>query len=207
MRLNINLATQPYEDARRFTAFWGGILGALLISAVLLSLLVYKRWHDYRTISKAISVEQNVLRDLDQKQAQDVAILNRPQNRDVREQSDFLNDLIRRKEVSWTRIFTELEKMMPAHLRVLSAQPTVKDEKIIISLQLGGDSRQRAAELVQRMERSKIFRNAQFVNESEVQGAGRQNDQDPKHFTVQAEYVPTGESPNADTDTTARGGL
>src|SRR3954471_15330418 len=102
MRLNINLATQPYEDIRRFTANWTGILGALLISAVLLSVLVYRRWHEYRLVSKAISVERNVLQDLDAKQAQDLAILNRPENQDVRERSDFLNQLIRRKELSWT---------------------------------------------------------------------------------------------------------
>jgi len=82
MRLNINLATQPYEDARRFTAIWTGILGALLLSAIILSVLVAKRWHDYRQVSRAISIEKNVLQDLDAKQAQDLA----PVARALREQ-------------------------------------------------------------------------------------------------------------------------
>jgi hypothetical protein len=114
--------------------------------------------------------------------------LNKPDNRDVREKSDFLNQLILRKEVSWTRIFINLEKMMPPHLRVLSVQPSLKEEQIIISMQLGGDSRERAAELVRRMEKSKTFRNAHITTENDSQAA--QGQQDPMRFTVRAEYVP-----------------
>jgi type IV pilus assembly protein PilN len=207
MRLNINLATQPYEDVRRFMAVWTAILGTLLISAALLSILVYKRWHEYRLVSRAIAVEKKVLQDLDTQQSQDLAILNRPENQDVRERSEFLNQLIRRKGMSWTRIFSELEKMMPAHLRVLSVQPKVEHEQIVISMQLGGDSRDRAAELVRRMEKSKMFRHAQFVSESDLESASKQVDQDPKHFVVQAEYIPVTEQPvRAEATPTAGGG-
>ena len=193
MRLNINLATQPYEDARRFTAIWTGILGALLLSAIILGVLVAKRWHDYRQVSRAISVEQGVLNELDAKQAQDLAILNKPENRDVRERSQFLNQLILRKEVSWTKIFTNLEKMMPPHLRVLAVQPTLQQDQIIINLNLGGDSRDRAAELVRRMEKSKTFRNATVVSEADsLAGPGQQ---DSMRFTVRAEYIPGAKEP------------
>jgi hypothetical protein len=196
MRLNINLASQPYEDARRFTAIWTGILGALLLSAILFSVLVYKRWHDYRQVSHAIAIERSVLDDLDAKQAQDLAILNRSENQDVRQRSDFLNQLILRKEVSWTKIFINLEGIMPPHLRVLSVQPSLKEDQIILNMQLGGDSRDRAAELVRRMENSKTFRNAQVVNETDNQGTvGQQQQQDPMHFVVRAEYLPGSEEP------------
>jgi len=198
MRLNINLATQPYEDARRFTAIWTGILGALLLSAILLGLLVARRWHDYRQVSRAINVEKSVLQDLHAKQAQDRAILNKPENRDVREKSEFLNQLILRKEVSWTRIFINLEKMMPPHLRVLSVQPSLQQDQIIINLNLGGDSRDRAAELVRRMEKSRAFRNAQFV--SEVDSGGTSGLQDAKRFAIRAEYIPGVEEPETPAD-------
>jgi Tfp pilus assembly protein PilN len=209
MRLNINLATQPYEDARRFTVIWTGILGALLLSVIVLSLLVYKRWHDYRQVSRAISIEKSVLQDLDDKQTQGIAILNRPENQDVRKQSDFLNQLILRKEVSWTNIFTNLEKMMPPHLRVLAVQPAIKDGRIVISMTLGGDSRDRVAELLRRMEKSKTFRNAQIVNEANTlpTSGQQQAQQDPMHFAVSAEYVAGTEvTANADPETNVGGG-
>jgi hypothetical protein len=197
MRLNINLATQPYEDARRFTAIWTGILGGLLLSAIVLSLLSYKRWHDYRQVSRAISIENNVLRDLDEKQTQGLAILNRAENQDVRQRSDFLNQLILRKEVSWTNIFTSLEKMMPPHLRVLAVQPTFKDGQLEVRMQLGGDSRERVTELVRRMENSKTFRNAQIISENESESQGRQRTEDPMRFAVRAEYVPAAGMPGS----------
>ncbi len=189
MRLNINLATQPYEDARRFTTVWTGILGGLLVLAILLSYATYRKWTDYRTMTASINREKVVLADYENKQKEDIAILNRPQNREVRERSEYLNDLIRRKEVSWTKIFTDLEKMMPPHLRVLGVEPKLDENGlIIISMQLGGDSRERAAELVRRMEHSKTFHNAQVVQESNTpSGPGQADD---LRFGVQAEYVP-----------------
>jgi Tfp pilus assembly protein PilN len=195
MRLYINLATQPYEDARRFTTLWTTILGALLLSAVLLSVLVYRRYENYRQVSHAIGIEQRYIDDLDNKQAQGLAILNRPENRDVRERADYLNGLILRKEVSWTNIFTTLEKMMPPHLRVLTIQPMLKDGQIVVSMQLGGDSRERVAELVRRMENSKTFHNAQIISENNQQavpgqqGSSVLRDEDPMRFAVTAEYI------------------
>src|SRR5262249_52552229 len=112
-----------------------------------------------------------------------------------------------RRELSWTRIFNELEKMMPAHLRVLSVQPKAQQDQIEISLQLGGDSRERAAQLVRRMEKSKMFSSPQFVSEGDQQAAARTQDQAPKHFTVQAEYVPINEQPTGSrTEIASEGG-
>jgi hypothetical protein len=203
MRLNINLATQPYEDARRFILKWSSILGALLVLAIILSALVVRRWQDYRRLSHSIAVERNVIQDLNAKQAEDLTILNRPNNREMRQRSDFLNQLIRRKEISWTRIFSTLEQTMPAHLRVLSMKPKIKENRIIISLELGGDSRDRAAELVRRMAKSSVFRNAQIVNERESEPSlGSQ--QDPMQFQITAEYVPN-ESAGENVATTANG--
>jgi type IV pilus assembly protein PilN len=205
MRPNINLATQPYEDVRRFTAIWTGLIGALLLSAIVLSVLVYKRWHEYRQVSRAISIEKNVLQELEDQQAQGLVILNRPENQEVRQRSDFLNQLILRKEVSWTKIFGSLEKMMPPRLRVLSVQPSVEQGQILISMQVGGDSRDRVAELVRRMERSKTFRNAQVVNETDQAGGGGAQEQDPMRFSVRAEYVPGAQEPERPESNTGGG--
>jgi hypothetical protein len=46
------------------------------------------------------------------------------------------------------------------------------------------------------MEKSKMFRNAQFVSENDMEAASRSSDQDPKKFNVQAEYVPSTEQPS-----------
>ncbi|HWR15243.1 MAG TPA: hypothetical protein VN577_10460 [Terriglobales bacterium] len=193
MRLNINLASQPYEDARRFTALWTGILGALVLLAVILGAAAIHHWQSYRQMTNNINREKQILADYDVKQQQDLEILNRPQNRDVRQKSEFLNELIRRKELSWTQIFNDLEKMMPPRLRVLAVEPQVRDDQIVLKMELGGDSRERAAELVRRMERSRTFRYAQVVSEADA--ATTPGESDVMRFQITAEYVPANERP------------
>lgn len=188
MRTSINLATQPYESFRRFMTQWIAILGGLVLLAGLLGYATFTRWHNYRAMAENVAREKQILAELDSKQAQDLAIINRPDNHDVRERSDYINGLIVRKEVSWTKIFTDLEKMMPPHLRVLSMTPQVQEDKFMIRLQLGGDSRERAAELARRMEQSSTFRSALIVTENDGEVAAGQGDS--MRFVIEAEYVP-----------------
>jgi hypothetical protein len=196
MRLKINLATQPYEDARHFLVVWTGAIGVLVLLAVVLSYAVVTRWHQYKIMSGNLAREQQILDDLAAKQRQDLALLNKPENYDVRQRSEYLNELILRKEISWTKIFTDLEKMMPPHLRVLAIQPKVDGDQILISMMLGGgpDSRDRAAELVRRMEHSRTFRAAYITKENDgtagpaASSLGPQSDS--MRFQLTAEYVP-----------------
>ena len=46
-------------------------------------------------------------------QAQLDAVLRKPENAEVLERSVFLNALLVRKGISWTRIFADLEKVLP----------------------------------------------------------------------------------------------
>jgi hypothetical protein len=205
MRLKINLATQPYEDARHFVATWSGVLGVLVLLAAILSYAVVTRWQQYKTMSGNIAREQQILDDLASKQRQDLSLLNKPENHDVRERSEYLNSLILRKEISWTKIFTDLEKMMPPHLRVLAIQPKVEGDQILVNMQLGGgaDSRDRAAELVRRMEHSKTFRSAYIVRENDGAQGGPGPQSDSMRFQLTAEYIP-GEEPAGPSTSTAK---
>lgn len=206
MRLKINLATQPYEDARHFTLVWSSVIGLLAVLFIALSIGLVTHWREFRQRRADIAREQQVLQELNVKQQQDLAILNRPDNQDVRQKSEFINELIRRKEVSWTTIFTDLEQLMPSHLRVLGVAPRVKDDKIMIQMELGGDSRDRAAELARRMEQSRVFRDAQIVSEAAAaQSAPGQTD--ILRFQMTAEYVPgqTLAKPTQKTDETGGG--
>lgn len=172
---------------------WGSVVGVLLVLAIVLTVGVVKRWHRYRQMSEDLNREHLVLDDLDAKQRQGLAILNRPENLDVREKSQFINELITRKQVSWTTIFTDLEQLMPPHLRVLGVEPISKDGQVQVQMILGGDSRERAAQLASRMERSNVFRNPLIRDETagELQpGQPKPQGGDLMHFRVTAEYVP-----------------
>ena len=195
MKFNINLATQPYEDARRFFMLWGAIL---LVVAALTGVLVYGAvlgWRHTHAVGKRIAIEKSNLDKLTQQEQADLAILNKSENRDVRDRSQVLNSLIRRKQFSWTLIFADLEHLMPARLHVVSIKPQVDpNNEIEVNMRVAGDSRDKAIELIHNMEQSRQFRRAQVLSESTLEQQQGRGPGDTVLFEISAQYVPVAAS-------------
>jgi type IV pilus assembly protein PilN len=185
MRLDINLATRPYEDAREFWSRWGIGVGALgVVTFVLLTFAVHgwvKAGRDRHTIRQ---LEQQIA-ERDREKAEAQAFLERDINRATRDQSQFLNGLIQRKAFSWTRVFEDLERVMPPSLHVVSLKPELNDQnQLQLEMKVAADNRAGAVDLVHRMEGSKHFQGAQLASEqSSDNGMG-------VTATIVAEYVP-----------------
>ena len=189
MRYRINLASQPYENARQFFLQWGTALAALFIVSALLVFTAAKSWRANHALNRGISEEQARLDKLNDQEKKDLAILNQDQNRDVRDRSLAINALIRRKEFSWTRIFSDLEKLMPTRLHVVSISPQLaQSDQIEIHMMVAGDSRDKAIELVQNMEKAADFRDAQILSETT---AAKGSQGDAVSFEISAVYVPS----------------
>jgi type IV pilus assembly protein PilN len=193
MRLNINLASQPYEAARFYRRRMGALVLALAVfTALLAGYIVYQRAHS-RDINRQLAQVRWEIRGLDLEDAQARALLNKPANRDIADQSEFLNQLFARKALSWTRVFTEMERIVPPNLHVVSMKPEyTKSNDLELRVVVATDSRDRAIELVRRMEKSNHFRQAQVMAEavttnSSDQAAGPGNIQ----FDIAAIYVPS----------------
>src|SRR5438105_435520 len=113
MRLDVNLATHPYEDTRQFWIRWGsaGALIASLTGALLYSAVT--EWSFAEKDRGIMSQYKTQIANRDQERSRAEAVLNRPENRTTRDRSQFLNQLIERKAFSWTQVFADLERMMP----------------------------------------------------------------------------------------------
>jgi len=191
MRLDINLASQPYEDARRFWAQWGVALAGLILITLILVYSTALGWinaaKDRDLIRK--SEQQIAQRDNEMQNAQ--ALLNRSENSVIRDRSQFLNDLFERKSFSWTRVFADLEQVMPAHLHLVSIRPEMsREHQLQLKLQVAGESRERAIELVRNMEGSRRFEQAHIDEEND---AANQTAGDNAQFQISAFYVPESE--------------
>ncbi len=186
MRLNINLATQPYEDVRKFLAKWGLLTLVLAAATALLVSLAVRNWRDSRSINAQISDLHQKMDALDKDRAAAIATLNLPENKTVADQSRFFNEAFQRKSLSWTRIFMDLERMMPNGLHVVSIKPEfTKDNRLGLTLQIGGTSHEKAIELVRRMEESSTFKQATLVSEQLASQSG-----DPVLFQIKSIYTP-----------------
>jgi Tfp pilus assembly protein PilN len=173
MRLDINLATRPYEDARDFWVRWGLGVGLLGVLTLVLLVLAVRGWIDAGRDRQNISQLQARITELDRERAKEQAELDMPANRGTRDQSQFINELIQRKSFSWTRVFEDLEQVMPPNLHVVSLKPEMNDRgQMQLDMAVSCNARAAAVELVHRMEGSKHFQSAQLVSESEKGDAG-----------------------------------
>ena len=168
MRIDINLATRPYEDAREFWARWGLGVGALGLVTLVLLALAMRVWISAGRDRHNIRQLQQQIAERDDERAKAQAYLDMAVNRSTRDQSQFLNGLIQRKAFSWTHVFEDLERVMPPSLHVVSLKPELNDQnQLLLEMKVAGDSRAAALELVHRMEGSSHFQGTQMVQEGQ----------------------------------------
>lgn len=190
MRLDINLATHPYEDSRQFWFRWGGALVGLGIITLGLLFNTGKEWLYARDDHRIRAMYQQQIAAREKEVADAQALMNLPQNRNIRDRSQFLNDLFYRKAFSWTQVFEDLEQVMPPRVHVVSITPELaSDNELVIKLVVAGDSHDRALELVRKMEESQRFRQTQIISEANEQGNSN-NPADTVKFDISALYLP-----------------
>lgn len=184
MRLDINLATHPYEDAREFWTRWGLAVGLLAVCTLALLGWTVRSWIEAGRDRHNITQLQQMIAGRDKERADAQSLLDMPSNRSTRDQSQFLNGLIHRKSFSWTLVFEDLEQVMPPNLHVASLRPEFNEQNgMFLDMKLVGENRSAAVELVHRMEGSVHFQNAQLVAE-------QASDNGSVVATVVATYIP-----------------
>jgi len=187
MRLDINLACQPYEDARQFWVRWGTAVGlAGLFTLVLLVMTITGGVNAHRDHTTMAKIRQQIA-DRDHRREAAEQILNLPQNRTTRDESRVLNELIERKAFSWTLVLENLEKVMPTRVHLVSISPELdEDNQLALKMVVAGDLRERAMELVRRMEDSRRFAETKIVDERSMQTTTG----DTEQFDILALYIP-----------------
>lgn len=187
MRVDINLATHPYEDAGPLWMRWGGAMAGLALVTLILLYFALSGWLTARKDRSLIEQREQQIAARDRQKAKAEETLNLPANRGTRDRAEFLNDLFQRKAFSWTKVFEDLERVMPARLHVVSIHPDKGDNQLKIKLVVAGESRDRALELVRKMESSQRFQQTQIEQESTQAG---QTTGDNVQFDISALYVP-----------------
>ena len=202
MRLDINLASQPYEDSRQFWMRWGTAVGALGLLTLILMTMVITGFINARRDRQAISEKRALIAQRDQLRTQAQQFLNRPENRTTRDDSQFLNQLIERKAFSWTKVLESLERVMPPRVHVVSISPELdEDNQLALKMVVAGDSRDRAIELARRMEDSKRFAQTAILRAAHADSQTG----DTEQVEIAAIYVPELPADNSRTTAPAPG--
>ena len=191
MRVNLNLASQKYEDVRRFLSIaWMSIAG-LSVLMLILAVLSWINFNDTKNSGARISDLRQKITALQEKRAAAEAIENRPENRDVNEQKNFWNAEIEKKRFSWTQLLNDLQKLMPGRAYVSSVAPSLEPDNVFkVKLVIIGEKYENALELVRKMENSERFHNPKIIAErvaKDRQSGGTQQFE----IEIETAYIPT----------------
>ncbi len=158
MRFPINLASEPFRrDRPVFVAsvVLSAILGAILAGLVWMAYVQRHQSSDTRT--EIASVDKQ-LATIAQEQSKISQALQRPDNAEVLNRTLFLNSLLQRKGISWTRIFADLETVVPHNVRVISVRPQINGQnQVQLDLFVGSQTTDPVIQMLMKMEGSTLF--------------------------------------------------
>jgi type IV pilus assembly protein PilN len=166
MRITVNLATRPFIELRPLYKRLRIWMAILFILAIPLWFLARVEQQKASVATARVRTMQASVQSMQRQQQSYQALMRQPQNAAVLTQSDFLNDLFRRKAFSWTATMTDLETVLPAGVQVMSIDPTVTpDGHVTIRMRVSG-ARERAIDLVKNLEGSKHFASPRLATEA-----------------------------------------
>jgi len=167
MRVSLNLARKPFGRNRMFYALSGAAGLVLVTTAVVMAVLFVRSFSRSPELTRESDAYRRQLSDLARKQNELETVLRRPENAPVLHRSVFLNQLLYRKAVSWTRTFADLEKVMPPRVRLVAVRPWLDaDNRINLEMHVGAESREAFVEFLKGIEDSELFESPEVQSDS-----------------------------------------
>jgi type IV pilus assembly protein PilN len=126
------------------------------------------------------------LRTLTAEQAKFNATLRQPVNAEVLQRSLLLNTLIERKSISWTRIFADLERVLPFNVKLISVRlPQINSQnEVLLDVIVGAAQPQNIIGFLKKLEESPLF-GAATVSQTQTP-----NQNEPLHrFRISVNYA------------------
>ncbi|MFB3778674.1 MAG: hypothetical protein ACE141_13735 [Bryobacteraceae bacterium] len=165
MRITINLASEPFRRNRPMVAASVAVgLALSVLLAMLISMAVLERGSEAQTRQDIAQLERRIGR-LTAEQRKLEADLRRPENAEVLDRVLFINSLLYRKGVSWTRIFSDLEGVMPYNVRLISIRPQVNAASdVLLDMVVGAQTQLPVIEMLKQMESSPLFGSTEVHN-------------------------------------------
>ncbi len=157
MIVRFNLATEPLETHRKFLVFsWtAGTVAALLFLALGYHVYTVRRLEANFRLQRA-NLSTEIERLTSQRQQLD-AFFSRRENAELHDRAVFINNIIDARSFNWTRMFVDLEKVLPGGVRVLDIEPSQVNGQAAVRLTVGATSEEAKTEFLKSLEGSGVF--------------------------------------------------
>jgi hypothetical protein len=158
MRIQINLASEPFRRDRPMV--FASAVVAMLLAGVL-AMLVYlaASERDRSAVSREMMRRLDTqLRAISTEETKLQAVLRQPENAEVLDRSVFLNGLLARKGVSWTKIFSDLEEVAPHNVRLVQVRPQISpSNQVSLDMVVAAQSVEPILAFLMKLEASPVF--------------------------------------------------
>jgi type IV pilus assembly protein PilN len=169
----INLASDPFRRERADTAVFAVVCALLSLSLCLLLGLIFLARSQASDIRQRIAREEKLLDTLRRQQSQYSSVLAKPENAGALATSVFLNQIIARRGVSWTRVFQDLGTVLPPNVRLLGVRlPQVDSEdvaganRVQLDMMVGTTQPESVIGLFKNLQKSSLFGAASLVSQT-----------------------------------------
>lgn len=158
MRIPINLAREPFRHDRAVlvgSAFAGLLMIGTLVLLISLSQTQRGETRDTQLMLNRVNRQLASVRN---EQAKVDASMRLPGNEEVLDRSILLNTLIRRKAISWTKIFSDLDSVCPPNVRILAIRPTINGQDgLFLDMQVAAETPEPIIGFIAKLEGSDVF--------------------------------------------------
>jgi type IV pilus assembly protein PilN len=158
MRIQVNLASEPFRRDRPLIVASSAV-GVLMV--ITLFVFTYLAIGERDRAAEARTAMDRMQRQLDtigREEARLQAAMRKPENAEVLDRSVFINALLVRKGVSWTRIFEDLETVLPHNVRLISVRPQINGaNQLILEMWVGSTAPEPVLNFVMQLEQSPSF--------------------------------------------------
>jgi type IV pilus assembly protein PilN len=184
MKVRLNLSTKPLQTHRRFLAGAGivGIVAGLFFIGLGLHVYAVRRG-DEVSRERVVAVRSEMV-NLEQQRSELEQFFSRPENAKLHDRSAFLNTIIDEQSLNWTQMFMDLEKILPAGVRVVSIQPRHDKGIVEVKLTIGALNDEAKMKFLHALEQSPSFSQLRMVSERQVVPAAGENDKVDVELTV-----------------------
>ena len=170
MTSQFNFSKKPFEN-QRLSQLIIILTASLLIPLTLIHgyfLLTHYLAREHQGIEFKIEKVKKQIEETEQQISQNRKTLEGSQPDLVKERLLFLKRIYRHKKFSWTDLFHELEKIIPANVKIVSIQPIDIDGHMTVNLALIGKKLANIIEMVTALEASSSFNMVFPLNEVEL---------------------------------------
>jgi type IV pilus assembly protein PilN len=166
MRIALNLATSPLENNRRF------LLTTLTVGVIALAALgvlgthTVREWRQSRDLRNEISTLQSEINELLAERHDLEEFFKDKDTARKMERAALMNRMIVQRSFGWTKMFTDLEELLPTGVRVVSIEPRMDGDRVEVKLVVGAVSDEEKVKFLEALENSKGFSSVQAVGET-----------------------------------------